>query len=178
MGGHIDPRAKTLSQLAKRTIGTWRASIGWLAIVSFVFSLVLAIYANDGALFSRTIGGTLTFTVGVLIWVFGIHYFCKVVYHRKTNYYEALLYLMVSIYTVAIILFVILSLLPVANGMLGYVGCVYLVVLAMIAVRAVTKLIWWKTCVSVVVSSIVALVCTIAFPVFITNLPYVMRSMF
>jgi len=166
----VDPRPQSLSRIAKNTNNTWQASIGWLIIVSFLFSIALAIFANDNAFIGRVIIGTLMFTIGILFWVFCIHYLCMVLFHKRTNYYEALLYIVVSIYTVAITFSIILYILPFGNGMLDLVAFIYFLVLVTIAIRAITNLAWWKTLITMTISTSLAIGCIATSPLLIINL--------
>ena len=167
----IKPVPDTFLEESKKAKGKLPGVIAWVVFATCIAHL--SIYLNFHYVYSlgTIILTIIVFPVILLFFVFCVHRLYQRSFHRNKDYYQELLYIMVGIFVPIFgIMSSLISLIPQIGEAFSIILSVYSVFLAIIAVKAITKLKLWQAGVSVVVGFVLAAAGVLVIPAILLSL--------
>ncbi len=166
----IKPTPETFLEEAKKAQGKLSTAIVWL-VLSIIFICAYVYFTFDYLFPPASIIGTiLIFPIVFLVLVFFTHLFYQRLFRRKKDRYSELLYLFVGIFVPFVVINLLVGLIPDIGLILADIVLVYIFVLAIVAVKAVTKLKLWQSIVTVVLGLLFASIGFLCLPAFLLSM--------
>ena len=175
----IKPIPFTFKQITKDVKGVLGASIAWVASITgfMVISIGLTGHYADGFLFTLIISITI-FPIWFLLFVFLQEFLNKKIFHRKTSYYEKLLFSTAIIFVINVILDTVYFLVNYQNILIELALYIYLVVLFIISFYSITKAKIWQSIVIVILALVVSVGSLLFIGLYLMSLIQTVPSMF
>lgn len=166
----IKPTPETFIEESKKAQGKLSTAIAWL-VFSILFDFLFSYFAHQ-FLFPPAIiiGMVMFFPIAFLVFVFFIHLFYQRLFRRKKDLYSEFLYLSVGVMTPISLINLLVPLIPNVGLALAAIVWVYLFVLIVIAVKAVSKLNVWQSTLTVFLGLLFASLGFLCIPAFILSM--------
>ncbi len=151
----IRPLPSTFVKEAKKAEGKFASAVVWLVLVVLAAHVWLYLVTGSPDALLAAVATVFLIPIAFLFLVYCIHMLQQRLFRKKAYHYPELLYLLVGICVPIAVVNVILGRGALAD-ILFWVICAYGLVLAVMAVAAVTRLRIWQASIAVVLSLILA----------------------
>jgi hypothetical protein len=157
------PFPQTFLNISKNARGQFAGAMAWLIFISIYaasFDYLSLLPGADLDLFLlKVFAGSVAIPILVLFYVYWIRFFHRKVFHRNKECCDELLYVITIIYVVTVFLSKLMTFVPISPEASMVIAYAYLLVLAAVAVQAITKLHLWET-IAAVISSFLLTIAT------------------
>jgi hypothetical protein len=163
----VSPSPATFVKEAEKAENKMASAIGWAVFISF-YSYLLPLMKGPTFKFTILLYGVLIFPLVIILVPSATHFMLQRLFHRKQYLYDRLLY----IFTAILVLFQLIVnpigyfAPPAIASALSYILIAYQFVLFVIAVKAIAKIKYWQSVVSVfasIAAGALIFVCTLPF---------------
>jgi hypothetical protein len=162
----IRPSAGTFRTEAKKAKGKLGSAIAWIVLQTVAYHLINFVARGFTDPMDSVFAMLFIFPIEFIFFVFCLHLMGKRLFHLEQDHYEEIVYLMAGILLPFMSFSYLVGLLPDIGTILGWAITMYIPVLMVIAIKAVTRLRVGQTIVVVVLSVLLAGVGALCIPLF------------
>lgn len=174
----VSPLPKTFIKESRKAKGKTLSALGWFLFV-YIFGLIfsLVILKSKVSLYG-IVAGLIFYPILFFLFVYCLNSLSKSLFHLNKDFHAEILYLVVGIYTPFSIIQAGINVLPKIGIIAGWISYIYPLILLTIAIKSLTKLNYWKTLVTIFLSSIIAILGLLFILPFFMNILFIMRNGF
>jgi hypothetical protein len=162
----IRPSAGTFRTEAKKAKGKLGSALAWIVALTIAYHLINYVARGYNDPIDYVLSTLFIVPIEFIFFVFCIHLLSKRIFHRKQVFYEEIVYLMAGILIPFMSINFLVGLIPDIGSILNWAVILYIPVLMVIAINAVTSLSLGQTIVVVVLSLVLAGVGAFCIPLF------------
>lgn len=173
----IRPTAETFRAVGANHAGRFASSLIMAVLTYAIASQVTYVYfqLRPDFVFSYIAALVMFFPLLCLFWVFFIHQLYKKLFGRSKDHYAELAYILFLAITLSNLFDIPFLWIPDSfKTYTGWLPTLYLLILAVVAVSSITKLRWWQSVITVVLSTVISVIISFMGIIFIFS---VMRAL-